>query len=153
MKTRPIEALLDANVPRTLRTLIFPGFFRALPLVARERIAVQSQSRNCTATGPGLFLHCYAVTTGESEKVQARLDDFRNQYGFARNMTFSMLCVSLFLFIAHHLHRPDARIRWAPVALLLAVGMLYRYLKFYRQYTYELLLRYCELRASTQEGK
>jgi hypothetical protein len=142
----PVVALLqEAPARKDFRVRIFPGFFKPLPPSTQIRIRQQMFVRSCAANGAGLFFHCYVIATATNDKLQGRLDDFRNQYGFARNMAFSFFCVSLLLFIAYAAGISGIRLRWGFGALAVAAGMIYRYLKFFRQYTFELLLRYSEL--------
>jgi hypothetical protein len=42
--------------------------------------------------------------------------------------------------------------RWAVAAAIAAVGLLYRYLKFFRLYSVEVFVRYAELEPSTSAG-
>jgi hypothetical protein len=46
-----------------------------------------------------------------------------------------------------HRGRDDGapRLYWASIAIVVAVGMLYRYLKFFRHYTVEVFITYAEL--------
>jgi hypothetical protein len=141
---RPSSLLLGhRRGPRIFRYL-FPNYHRALPASAQERVKIQAARCECTAEGEGLFLHAYAVVS-ESERNQARLDDFRNQYGFARNMAFAFLVSAIAIQLAHWYGPHPIRRSWALVALLAGVALLYRYLKFFRQFSYELFLRYAEL--------
>ena len=64
---------------------IFPNYFRAFPEQTQKRIIERSQRLGTATSGEALFLHAYPVVT-ENASIQARLDDFRNQYGFGRNM-------------------------------------------------------------------
>lgn len=126
------------------KCLVFPGYYRPLPASVQNRVKDGIASRNCTATDDGLFLHCYSIATANLEKLQSRLDDFRTQYGFARNMSCSLLIAAATIF-SYRISRHDLHIRWAFIALTCGITMLYRYLKFFRQYSYELLIRYAEL--------
>jgi hypothetical protein len=141
---RPASILMGDNSGWGLFCLIFPNYFRPLPEQTQERVRKQAESRHAKATGEALFLHAYPVVTSNST-IQARLDDFRNQYGFARNMSFAFLISALAIFVAHQLGYHPVRQRWAVLGALAAIALFYRYLKFFRQYSYELLLRYAEL--------
>ncbi len=80
-----------------------------------------------------------------NERTQARLDIFLNQYGFARNMSFAFL-VSAVAIVAEHIYGTHpVRLRWSLLATFAAISLFYRYLKYFRQYSYELFLRYAEL--------
>lgn len=141
---RPASILLGAKPRSRLLSWIFPNYFRPLPKVTQERVIVQARNRGCESTGEALFLHAYATLTSLSEKAQAHLDEFRNQYGFARNMSFAFLISALAVILGHRFNRAvDAR--WAAYAAVVGAALFYRYLKFFRQYSYDLLLRYAEL--------
>jgi len=78
-----------------------------------------------------------------NERTQARLDIFLNQYGFARNTSFAFLVSAVAITMEHIYGTHPVRLRWS---LLAAISLFYyRYLKYLRQYSYELLLRYAEL--------
>jgi hypothetical protein len=141
---RPASILLGATPQHRLLRWIFPNYFRPLPASTQERVNVQARNRGCASSGEALFLHAYATLTGCSEKAQARLDDFRNQYGFARNMSFAFLISAVAIFVGHRVN-PALETRWAACAGVVGVALFYRYLKFFRQYSYDLLLRYAEL--------
>jgi hypothetical protein len=123
---------------------LFPNYFSPLPSSTIERVNAQLAVRDVKGTGEGVFLHAYAVVTACSERQQ-RLDVFRNQYGFARNMCFSFGCASVAILAAHKLNYHPVQLRWGIISALAAVTLFYRYLKFFRQFSYELLLRYAEL--------
>ena len=141
---RPAPILLGSGPRLRSFQLIFPNYFRALPKATQERVNAQALNRGCTSSGEALFLHAYATLTNCSEKAQTRLDDFRNQYGFARNMSFAFLISALVLVVGHRID-PALETLWAGCAGVVGVALFYRYLKFFRQYSYELLLRYAEL--------
>jgi hypothetical protein len=123
----------------------FANYFRPLPTHTRNRVSEQAEARGAaSATGEALFMHAYPVVTSNSV-IQARLDDFRNQYGFARNMSFALMTSAITIVIAHRLAFHPVRLRWAVLSAVAGVALFYRYLKFFRQYSYELLLRYAEL--------
>jgi hypothetical protein len=141
---RPLSLLMGAKPRLLVLAWIFPNFHRALPAITQQRVSVQAASRNCAATGEGLFLHAYSIVTG-NEKSQARLDDFRNQYGFARNMCFAFAVSSIVVLISRRFGTHPIHLRWALLAGFASVALFYRCLKFFHQYSYELLLRYAEL--------
>jgi hypothetical protein len=73
----------------------------------------------------------------------ARMDQFRNLYGFSRNVSFAGLVAAGLLgaklFLAHDNHR----LWWLLLlALIVAVGMFGRFLKFYAAYSREVLGAY-----------
>jgi hypothetical protein len=79
---------------------IFRAYHRELSKGTQGRIRQQMTSRGCTAGGEGLFQHAYPLVTA-NDRYQSRLDDFRNQYGFARNISFAFFISAILLTWAH----------------------------------------------------
>jgi hypothetical protein len=123
---------------------VFRNYFRPLPKTTQDRVRQQCANRGCSELGEAMFLHVYALVT-VSERAQTRLDDFRNQYGFARNMAFAFFAGSIAILITHMTFSKGILLRWAGLCVVTAIILLYRYLKFFRQYSYELFLRYAEI--------
>jgi hypothetical protein len=144
---RPSSVLLGSEPHFLFLEKLFPNYHRGLPPSTRIRIQQQAAARGYEAKGEALFLHAYALVTA-NEKAQARLDEFRNQYGFARNMSFAFIASSLMLAIARYF---GDTLQPAFIVLVFGAGatLLYRYLKFFRQYSYELFIRYAELPMGT----
>jgi hypothetical protein len=141
---RPNVILLGEKPHWIVFAWVCPNYFRALPKHTQERVVAQAESRGAKGTGEALFLHAYPVVSAVSS-VQSRLDDFRNQYGFARNMSFAFVTSAIALLIAHFVSPHPVRLRWALLSGFTGIVLFYRYLKFFRQYSYELFLRYAEL--------
>ena len=148
--TRPSSLLLGGKPRLRLFKWVFPQYHRALPKATQDRVREQAAARGCSAEGEGLFLHAYAIAT-RNDRVQARLDDFRNQYGFHRNMSLAFLVSAAGIAVAH-LHGYPVHLRWSLLAAFGGVTLFYRYLKFFRQYSYELFLRYAELPVADAKG-
>jgi hypothetical protein len=129
---------------------VFLNYHRPLSHSTQQKVRAQARARECSAEGEGLFQHAYPLVTA-SESVQARLDTFRNQYGFARNVSFSCLVSAIVIGAAHWFGSHRAELRWAVLAALFAIALFYRYLKFFRQYSYELFLRYAVLPLPTEK--
>lgn len=142
---RPLALLLGEKPRWALFAWVFPNFHRPFPEHTRKRIAEQAVARNCSSDGEGFFLHAYSVVTTTNERAQSRLDDFRNQYAFARNMSFAFLVAAITIATARIYSAHPVRLRWSLLAAFAAVSLFYRYLKFLHQYSYELFLRYAEL--------
>jgi hypothetical protein len=140
----PTEILLGFYSPGGWETKLFPGYTNPLPSGVQDRVKELAAPR----TGESLFFHCHAVMKSDSV-VQGRLGTFLNLYGFCRNMTLALLVVALSLGAGMILGTaetgPDAGPGWwLAAALIGALGMFYRYLKFYRQFGVELLTSYAE---------
>jgi hypothetical protein len=145
------STLLMGTEPRWRLNWVFRNYYRPLSANVQQRVRHQARIRNCTAAGEGFFQHVYPLVTA-NERLQARLDDFRNQYGFARNMAFAFLVSSVAVVGEHWVGRNPVRLRWAAIACVAGVTLLYRYLKFFRQYSYELFLRYSALPEPEQKS-
>jgi len=141
---RPNDVLMGGSPRWRLHRVIFPQFCRPLPSEIQIRVNFRAQSRAFEGSGEGLFLHCYAVVSADDNR-QNRLDGIRNQYGFARNMSFVFLVAAVGIVIAHFYGVHSVRLRWAVLSEFASITLFYRYLKFFRQFSYELFLRYAEL--------
>jgi hypothetical protein len=81
--------------------------------------------------------------------VQARLETFLNLYGFCRNMAMALVlaafALGIGLIVGSAETGPDVSPGvWLITAVVAAVGLFYRYLKFLRQFGVELLTSYAE---------
>jgi hypothetical protein len=141
---RPSSLLMGGKPTSKAFKWLFPNYHRPLTASTQDNVRKQAAARHCNTEGEGLFQHTYPLVTAD-ERVQARLDDFRNQYGFARNMAFALLVAAGTIVGAHRFGQQPVRLRWAVVALVAGVTMFYRYLKFFRQFSCELFLRYAAL--------
>lgn len=143
----PTEHLLGSETTG-VRPKLFPGFYSSLPSATQQRVFERAAERGFAGTGEALFFHCHALMKSD-DAVQARLNTFLNLYGFCRNMTMALVIAAGTLGIGVAVGSadtgPDIGPGWWIVAALLAgVGMLYRYLKFLRQYGVELFTSYAE---------
>src|SRR5690242_1600836 len=141
---RPINILLGGEPRWKVLKLFFPHYFRGLPEGIQERVRTQAQTRGIVGNGEGLFLHAYSIVA-KNGAIQARLDEFRNQYGFARNMSLAFLSSSLVILVSYFASGHLGSSRWIWISAAAGLALFYRYLKFFRQYSYELLIRYSEL--------
>jgi|688.fasta_scaffold39672_3 hypothetical protein len=98
-------------------------------------IASKSQ---ITSPGRALFhaAHNFAKTISV---VKVRMDSFLNIYGFCRNISM-MAFISLLMLLVKATNT-DSVTDWQYCfwALVTCMGMFYRYLKFYKHYTWEVL--------------
>lgn len=112
---------------------VFPGYFTPLPEQLQERIREKAGNLH----GETLFHH--VRTKAKADKpTWDRTEVFLHLYGFCRNVSFSLLVIGVALLATSHG-------KVAVIAFVAALGMLYRYLKFHRQYSYELLTAYPDL--------
>lgn len=80
-----------------------------------------------------IFQVAYTIAR-KDEDVRTRLDDFRNQYGFARNLTFVTLLIILLMYAENVL-------TWDTFALFTVLAILFflRFLKFLSAYHAEIV--------------
>jgi hypothetical protein len=139
----PSQILMGLK-PSPIMRRLFPRYLRPMPAETQRRVLDQAASRGFKGSGESLFLHAFAVVC-QSEAERKRLDEFRNLYGFSRNVSFSLLLATLILG-STRVFAPNSLDCLLPIAALTAaIAMFSRFLKFYRQYTYQLLITYAEL--------
>ena len=141
---RPSVNLFLEQKPR-IRGLMFPGFYAPLPSETRKRILNKAKTVGINTTGEDLFLHVrFEPVTLENAKLMERLSSFLNLYGFNRNLSFVAMLVGVGLLVAaRYLPGQDAATWKYGLSLVVAgILLLYRYLKFFRQYSYELFNTY-----------
>jgi hypothetical protein len=146
---RPSVNLLQETPPR-LGWLLFPGFYVPLPPDARRCVLEKAKAEGVTQPGEDLFLlarYC-PLTLGDS-RLMGRLGAFLNQYGFSRNLSFAALVVGIAMLLVPAVlpgHEPQLW-KYGITILVAGVLLLYRYLKFYRQYSYELFNTYARAKS------
>ena len=135
---RPNSTLLKGQKPGVLGVL-FPGFYEPLPPSTRELVQNKARANDIPVEGEALFLYIrYRPDIRQDDKLTARLDAFLKQYGFARNLSFTCMIVGLGLLASGIFGTAPLRVSEAATALVVGYALLYRYLKFLRQYCYEL---------------
>jgi hypothetical protein len=80
------------------------------------------------------------------EATAARLNTFVTNYDFGRNGSLASLLASVIILTFGVATHGLPALWWSVACFFAAVGLLYRYLKFYRQYTYEVLVTYAALK-------
>jgi len=145
----PTAVLLSDRPAPRIRHL-FPGYFTSLPRNQRDRVLRQARRRaDIEIAGPALFYHCFA-SVKHDDVVMVRLNTFLNLYGFCRNMSLALLVVAAMLGIGTALGSVDTGSAvpvgwWIAGCVAGSLGLLYRYLKFFRHYGSEVFLSYAEL--------
>jgi hypothetical protein len=145
--TPTVNLLRSGDAPPWAR--IMPGYYRALPASQRDRVLEKAKAKaGITKPGEALFYHCFA-TVKEREPVMARLNTFLNLYGFCRNMAVAAFLVGIALAIGMLLGSAHTGSLvppgwWAAGSVAGAVALVYRYLKFFRHYSVEVLISYTE---------
>lgn len=131
-------------IERFFATFFIGRNYEPLPMAIRNRIltAAATTLKVPAITDPEeVFNLAYSAARGVPDAV-ARMDQFRNLYGFCRNVGFVSLVSAICLF-ARSWISPLPHGWWmATVALVVAVGMFGRFLKFYAEFAAEVLRTY-----------
>ena len=139
---RPSENLLLASTP-LLKRLVFPGYVKPLPDTIKKKILERAAREGVTDTGERLFLHVrYLPEILTNEKLMAKLEIFVNKYGFTRNLSFTSLMIGAGLLLKACVEGDLELRKFGVTAMAVGVLLFYRYLKFFRQYSFELLNQY-----------
>lgn len=139
---RPTSLLMGQAGSRCWRH-VFRHYHKALPAATQARIRLRAHELGIVDSGDALFHHVHAQLTRDPHQ-KARLEEFRNLYGFARNMAFLFLLATPVLAVETHRQSMPPTYWWAGMSLLIGTILAFRYLKFYRQYAFQLLSMYAE---------
>ena len=123
---------------------LFPNYHRSLHEETKKRFLAAVHARGFGGSGEALFAHVFGVLKCDAATM-ARCDSFRNLYGFARNISLSLLVVGALILAGPSGAGPSIPYGFAWMAFSLSGLMLLRYLKFLRLYTHELFVTYAEL--------
>jgi hypothetical protein len=133
------------------RRFVFSGFYRPLTEETRSRVLLKAEKiLGSPVKGRALFFHCHPIVK-QNEVANKRLEIFLNLYGFCRNVSMAcVLAIPILLVGAFDEWRvyskvTPARLWWAVAAAACAIGMFFRYLKFFRLYTHEVYVNYAEI--------
>jgi hypothetical protein len=143
------EELLFQNHQIGRWSKLFPVYFKPFPPETQRRVLDKASANGITAPGRGLFFHCFAIVK-RSKSTLERLNAFLSLYGFCRNVSVACLLAAGVLLFGAVFHSGGARPEKLGLAFLAAVGsigLLYRYLKFFKHYTEEVFRTYAELPA------
>lgn len=135
---------LFTDMSGKLQAKLFPGYFSALPETIRNAVLDKAKTEGIAEMGQSLFIHAFA-TVKRDENTMSRLDSFIKLYGFCRNMSIVLLFAFVVLIVGSFIEGDLHHLLLAIAAILGSIGMFYRYLKFLRQYSYELFISYLVL--------
>jgi hypothetical protein len=147
----PPVAILLGLQKRRWRELFLAKLFAGreyapLPELLRNRVlAAVAANLDITRdeiTDPEVvFQIAYPIARNVPDAV-ARMDQFRNLYGFSRNISFVALLAAILLALKLH-QAPSSHTAWLLVgAVVAAIGMFGRFLKFYAAFSHEVLRTY-----------
>ncbi len=149
----PSEELLLGKKPEAhwLWQWVFWSFFKPLNGKTQERIMKAAEPEGLTKVDRALYDHAFEVAKQDKTTLE-RMNTFLNLYGFCRNISFTLFLAAIVIGVSgavhalfYDLNKPDwKKVTIAALCVFGAVGMFYRYLKFYRVYTVEVLRGYPE---------
>jgi hypothetical protein len=138
---------------RSWKRTLFPGYFRPLPDETRDWILETAERDGLNEPGAALFRHALSVVH-QQPAMRRRIELSRQLSDICRSLCVGCVAVSVILItgiIWHGLYsswgQSDLRkLGYCLLSLWEALGLLYRYLKYQRQYTLHVLTGYAELR-------
>jgi hypothetical protein len=152
---RPSVILMDSRElgwRRFLKKTLLQDYYSALDAGLRRKVRERAAAdHRADVAGEAIFWCAFPVAK-KDVNAYARMDGFLKLYGFCRNMAFIGLAGAFFIaadatlewarlgWSDHVVHQ----FQWALLALALGLGMLHRYLKFFRLYNVEVFVAYSE---------
>lgn len=141
---RPAMNLLAIR-PSPFWSRLFPGYYHAWADRARDRLLARCAAEGVDAADAGepIFLHVrFRPEIRTDTSLMKRLDEFRNKYGFCRNLSFVTLIVGIVMVTRYWFEPRPELLQYGVTALAAGIMLFYRYLKFLRLYTFELFNTY-----------
>lgn len=152
---RPALILMNGRVLgwRTFlkRTVLLDYYTPLAPGLQRKVRERAASDCGAEVAGEDLFWCAFPLAKKDAN-AYARMDGFLKLCGFCRNMAFVGLAGACFIaanavfewaWLAWSDHVAQ-QLRWALLAMLIGLGMLHRYLKFFRLYNVEVFVAYSE---------
>lgn len=152
---RPSVILMDSRElgwRRFLKKTVLQDYYNPLDAGLRRKVHERAAAeRGAEVAGEAVFWCAFPVAK-KDVNAYARMDGFLKLYGFCRNMAFVGLAGACVIAIDTVVawarqgwtDRIDQQFQWVLLALLIGLGMLHRYLKFFRLYNVEVFVAYCE---------
>lgn len=141
----PSHILLGLDAPRWreigVRWLFAAREYEPLPVAnqdsVKRKVAAALSVAPAEVNGETAFHCAFPHARGVSDSA-TRLDNFMNQYGMCRNVSFASLIAGILMIV--HARHTGARLDWfiAIAALVLAIGLFGRFVKFYAAYAREI---------------
>ena len=133
---RPSLLLLGVREGPKWFQYVNPEFYEPLPKAIIDKILAKARTEGITEPGEALFWLAYDHIRQKKFR-HARVSTFLNLYGLCRNLSMTGFRVCAMLILSALYWNRPVDYWWAAASALLGVGMLLRYLKFYRHYVLE----------------
>jgi hypothetical protein len=143
---KPMDIQLGLRSPNKFEKLIgflVGRYYDPLPAKNRERIIVRAAEilgceQSEITSGESVFQLAFKHSFSD-EKVRHRIDGFRNQYGFCRNMSFvALIAAVLFTWSALCAGHPE-NYTYSLLSAVVFLAMFIRYLKFLSTFQAEVI--------------
>ncbi len=142
---RPEEILLSRSCSPRLVRYIFPGYMTPLPSEVAQR-ACEAMEARAVPTDPQARFHHARQIAKEHEQTWMKVEAFLGLFVFSRNISFSLFLMGLVSAVTSLIGGDTLTLPAACFAG--SIGMFYRFLKFYRQYSFELFSSYPDIARS-----
>ena len=150
----PATILLGLRTPRVRETILARTFgareYCPLPVANStsilRKIADKLDVQVGEVDGETAFQTAFPHARSAADTA-TRLDTFLNQYGMARNVSFASLIAAIMLIYDGYFNNDYLSLNLAIVAIVLALGLFGRFLKYYAAYAREVFRtfdRICE---------
>lgn len=138
---KPEKILLNESLNFKWRKIIFPGYYSRINEEICNRISSKAEKLGVEG-GPETLFHHVRNYVKHDSTTWMRIEVFLERYGFCRNTSFALFLSALILVISKIFNNNCEHSKYALFAFIGSLGMLYRYLKFYRQYSFEIFTAY-----------
>ena len=116
---------------------LMPTYFAPLPPETQKTALEKGGKVGVNKPGEALFWPAHTYGRG-TPAVASRLDNFLNLYGFCRNTALVAFVDAAVLYWSYLQPKgPAEHLLWARIALVVGIGMTFRYLKFFRHFALE----------------
>jgi len=142
----PIAVLTGLKQPRWRERVVARLVGRYYdPFSAKIRTSLLSKTASSLSVGvdaitdpEDVFQAAFPVAR-QSDDTRRRMDDFRNQYGFCRNLALVGIVGAILIGVRAYLLCDQTALIVSGLTSALGIGMLVRFLKFYSSYAAEVL--------------
>lgn len=143
---KPERILLNGSANIKYWKLLFPGYYTRINEEICSRIHCKAEKVGVEGK-PEILFHHVRSHAKQDPTTWLRVEVFLERYGFCRNISFALFLSSLILISSGILKNSCTHSKYSFFAIAGSVGMLYRYLKFYRQYSFEMFTAYPDIQS------
>ena len=136
----PVKNLMRDQRPIIIGWLLFE-YFTPLDEGTRSRVRDVAKLHGVTTWDNKLFFLAWSLVKRD-DSTMVRLNSFRDQYGFNRNVSFTFLTLGFVGLVTHMTKDNFPPLAWICLAIIIGSGLFVRFLKFYRHYSWEVLVRF-----------